>query len=66
MTPAEVCDAVFGEYTRDTPLPKNVYCVQTGLSHPWDWFFNTPKPDWFVNPTEPVNMYGPYWGPYYA
>lgn len=44
----EVCDRVFGEYTRDTPLPKNSAQMGSHIAHPWDYWFEGDRPDWYL------------------
>lgn len=44
----EICDLVFGEYTKDGPTPRPDSSMQTCITHPWEWFFDGERPDWYL------------------
>lgn len=49
----ETCDLVFGDYTRDGPTPREGVSMETNITHPWEWYFDGERPDWYLPWPEP-------------
>lgn len=47
MTPDEICDRVFGEYTKNSPTPREDAHILTSIIHPWEYYFDGERPDWY-------------------
>lgn len=48
-----VCDRVFGEYTKDGPSVREDVHMESSITHPWDWYFDGDRPDWYLPWPEP-------------
>ena len=43
-----VADLVFGEYTKDGPTPRKGVGMESHITHPWHYYFDGPRPDWYL------------------
>lgn len=47
LTPEEICDRVFGEYTKDGPSIRVDIKVDSSLRKPWNYWVEGSPPDWY-------------------